>query len=59
MLCNFFSSMWHSSYNWLDFSSASPTGISDQLLQFDNMEGFSRLRRLYMTLIWLVCTWVL
>ena len=59
MDCSYYGALWHMMRDWLGFDAVDPLVISDQMIQFSSLVGFSKLRCFVMLLIWFACIWVL
>jgi len=56
---NFFGEVWFDIYNWLGLTTVHPAQVSDHLLQFGKIDGFSKKFCYVLHLIWLTCVWII
>ena len=56
--CDVFSSLWHHIRSWIGIYGADPQNISDHFYQFIHYSGYSKARRSFLQLIWLLCVWL-
>jgi len=56
--CSTFASLWQHVRDWIGFDGVDSNNISDHLVQFTYMIGVGKVKRSFLQLIWLLCTWV-
>jgi hypothetical protein len=56
--CNVFSSLWQHSRLWIGISGVDPHNCRDHFYQFIHYTGYSKARRSFLQLIWLLCVWL-
>ena len=57
--CGLFSSLWQHIKSWLGVAGADPRNIGDHLMQFIHCTGYSKRRRSFLQLIWLLGVWLI
>jgi hypothetical protein len=54
-----FSALWQRIRSWIGICGADPQNIRDHFYQFIHYSGYSKARRSFLQLIWLLCVWLL
>jgi hypothetical protein len=57
--CPAFAPLWGLVKSWIGISSADLNSLRDHFIQFIHSSGGTRVRRSFLQLIWLCCTWVM
>lgn len=59
MHCGVFGSLWQQVRAWIGVEGVDPFTINEHFIQFIHYTGFSKARRSFLQLLWLLCVWLI